>query len=82
MQSLRFISEAVQDVTGTKSLRSRSDTDEKRDLAPDVDSEADEADYYDFASPDTASEVSRYHDCESEGGHSETLHRAAVAAYV
>ncbi|KAL3157184.1 hypothetical protein ABBQ38_001423 [Trebouxia sp. C0009 RCD-2024] len=67
MQSLRFISEAVQDMTASKSLLSRSDTDEKPDPATDVESDADEVNYFDIASPDTRSEVSQYHDCQSEG---------------
>lgn len=70
MQSLRFISEAVQDMTAAKSLLSRSDTDGKPESVTDVESEADAADYFDVASHDTRSEVSNYHDCQSECRHS------------
>lgn len=82
MQSLRFISEAVQDMTASKSLLSRSDTDEKPDPATDVESDADEVNYFDIASPDTRSEVSQYHDCQSEGECCEAAGQAATAAHI
>lgn len=67
MQSLRFISEAAQDMTAARSLFGRADTESKAVPAADTDSEADEADFFETASPDTRSEASHYHDCHSEG---------------
>lgn len=67
MQSLRFISEAAQDMTAARSLFSKSATEAKGVPAAETDSDADEADFFESASPDTRSEVSHYHDCHSEG---------------
>lgn len=82
MQSLHFISEAAQDKTAKKSLFSGSDTNGKPIPASDVESDADEADFFDMASPDTTSEVSHYHDCQSEGGHSAIAHQGFLAVSV
>ena len=75
MQSLRFISEAAQDMTAKRSLFSASDTNGKPISTSGVESDADEADFCDMASPDTRSEVSHYHDCQSEGGRHATAHQ-------
>ena len=83
MQSLRFISEAAQDMTAKRSLFSGSDTNGKPIPASDVESDADEADFFDMASPDTRSEVSNYHDCQSEGGRNETIsHQRSLAVSI
>ena len=79
MQSLRFISEAAQDMTAKRSLFSGSDTNGKPIPASDIESDADEADFFDMASPDTRSEVSHYHDCQSEGGRNAIAHRSLPA---
>lgn len=76
MQSLRFVSEAAQDMTSTRSLLSRSDTEGKTVPNSDVESDTDEADFVDIF--DTRSEVSHYHDCQSEGGCSAAAHQASV----
>ena len=67
MQSLRFISEAAQDMTAARSLFGRADTEAKAVPAVEADSEADDADFFESASPDTRSEASHYYDCRSEG---------------
>lgn len=79
MQSLRFISEAAQDMTAKRSLFSGSDTNGKPIPTTDVESEADEADFLDMASPDTRSEVSHYHDCQSEGWRSAIARQSFLA---
>lgn len=66
MQTLRFISEAAQDMTAKRSLLSGSDAKVEPTSANAVDFDTDEA-FFDMASPDTRSEVSQYHDCQSEG---------------
>lgn len=67
MHTLRFISEAAQDMTAKRSSLSGSDAKVEPTSANAVDSDTDEADFFDMASPDTRSEVSQYHDCQSEG---------------
>ena len=79
MQSLRFISEAATDMTAKRSLFSGSDTNGKPIPATDADSDAGEADFFDMASPDTRSEVSHYHDCQSEGGRNAIAHQSFSA---